>query len=75
MLTGITFIPAGEGPQTLMGNEERTVLMGCEAENWHRFIEDPADPLYTRCRETALQVAEVMETIRQKAGIRFPSDD
>ena len=71
----IAFVPTGGTPQTLAGDEERAVLMGHEAENWYRFIEDPADPLYARCRETALWTAEVMETIRQKAGIRFPSDN
>ena len=61
----------------LYGDDEKYILMGHEARNFHRFITEPEQSRaeYARCRELAVSVSHFMEDVRMKAGIRFASDD
>ena len=61
-------------PKAIADNESRLQLMAHEAESWYRFIENPLDAAYADCNRLALQVATVMEEIRRKASICFPTD-
>ena len=46
-------------------------LMGFEAENFEKFIKNPADEKYLLSSKNALQVCRLMQEIRDRANIRF----
>lgn len=60
----------------LCGEEPKYKLMGYEAKDFYRFITDPEGSAaeYERCSELSLLVAELLEKLRKKAGILFPTD-
>ena len=60
----------------VFGAEPKHKLMGYEAKDFYRYITEPEASAeeYNYCRKLALDVSVCMETLRQMAGIRFPSD-
>jgi len=61
----------------VFGAEPKHKLMGYEAKDFYRYITEPEASAeeYNYCRKLALDVSVCMETLRQMAGIRFPSDE
>lgn len=62
--------------EDICGEEPKFKLMGYEAKDFYRFIanrEETAEE-YARCAELSLQVTKLLEELRKKAGIFFPSD-
>lgn len=59
------------------GSEDKFTLMGWEAHDFYRYITDPEGTAgeYAEASEMALRVSRVMETIREKAGIKFPYEE
>jgi len=76
-LADISLCLTGGKTEALYGDDEKYILMGHEARNFHRFITEPEQSRaeYARCRELAVSVSHFMEDVRMKAGIRFASDD
>lgn len=64
-------------PISLYGEDEKPVLMGREAADFHRYITQPEESREeaARCAELSLQVCRLMYQLRQQMGIRFPSDE
>ncbi len=62
--------------ETLFGEEEKFRLMGWEAKDFYRFITDPegSSAEYQRCSLLSLEVSKLMQSVRERSGIRFPSD-
>mgnify|MGYP000449971127 FL=1 len=62
--------------EVLYGDDEKYKLMGWEAKDFFRYITEPdaSATEYARCSELALQVSELMEAMRDQAGILFASD-
>lgn len=62
--------------EKLYGGDEKYQLMSWEARDFYRYITEPETSRaeYQRCSALSLEVAELMETARKQAGIRFPSD-
>ncbi len=60
--------------EPVYGSDPKWQLMGNEAKAFHRFIVSPeasrAD--YEECGMLSIQVADFLEDLRKKAGIRFP---
>lgn len=63
--------------ESVCGEEEKYKLMGYEAIDFYKFITDPAGTVdeYKLCRDLSLTVADILEKLRSKAGIKFPSDN
>ena len=62
--------------EALYRDDEKYKLMGWEAKDFFRYITEPdaSAAEYARCSELALQVSELMEAMRDQAGIHFASD-
>lgn len=60
--------------ETLYGEEEKYKLMGYEAKDFYDFIGGKNAEFYQYCREMSLTVSEILERLRNKADIAFPSD-
>lgn len=75
-LNGISLRRKDGTVEALHGEDEKYKLMGNEARDFYRYITQPADSReeYTQCVQLSLEVAELMESIRRKTGIHFPSD-
>lgn len=76
-LNGISLRRRDGSVETVHGEDEKFKLMGNEAKDFYRFITQPDESRkeYARCTRLSLEVAELMETVRHQAGIRFPSDE
>lgn len=61
----------------LYGSDEKYQLMGHEARDFYRYITEPIDTRseYEACAKLSVSVSKLMEEIRRKAGVRFPSDN
>lgn len=62
--------------EDICGEEPKFKLMGYEAKDFYRFIANRKETAgeYARCAELSLQVTRLLEELRKKAGILFPSD-
>lgn len=60
----------------LYDGDEKYQLMGHEARDFYRYITQPEQSReeYEHCAALSVSVSKLMEEIRKKAGIRFPSD-
>lgn len=72
-LSGIRLYTRSGEVRELVGEPSKDRLMGYEAEDFLRYIQDPAGTReeYTYARELCVQVCEVMETMRDQAGIQL----
>lgn len=61
----------------LYGGDEKYQLMGHEARDFYRYITEPIDTHseYEDCAKLSVSVSKLMEQIRHKAKIHFPSDN
>ena len=61
----------------VFGAEPKHKLMGYEAKDFYRYITEPEASAkeYAYCKKLAVDVSVCMETLRNMAGIRFPSDE
>lgn len=75
-LGGIRLLRRDGTVEELHGGDEKFKLMGWEAKDFYRYITQPEETWeeYAICSELSIQVAELMEEIRRKAGIQFASD-
>lgn len=75
-LGGIRLLRRDGTVEELHGGDEKFKLMGWEAKDFYRYITQPEKTReeYAICSELSIQVAELMEEIRRKAGIQFASD-
>lgn len=75
-LGGITLWRKDGSLEEIHGQDEKYQLMGSEAKDFYRYITEPEETReeYARCSRLAVSVAEFMEEVRRKAGIRFESD-
>lgn len=71
-LTGITRFERDGTAHPVWGEEQKATLMGAEASDFCRYIQNPADAHYQLCQTRALEVSRVMAEIRRLAGISFP---
>ncbi len=60
--------------EILFGEEEKFKLMGYEAKDFYDFINGKNTDYYSYCREMSLKVCGILERLRKKADIIFPSD-
>ncbi len=74
LLSDIKLVSHDGKSETLYGEEEKYKLMGYEAEDFYDFIEGKNTEFYQYCREMSLTVSEILERLRKKADIEFPSD-
>ena len=63
--------------KVLNGETPKVDLMACEARDFYKYITEKRTYAneYKQCCEMSYKVAKVMEEIRKKAGIVFPSDN
>lgn len=76
-LADISLQRTGETAQKLYGDDDKAILMGHEARDFHRYITAPLQSRkeYEHCRDLAIDVSRFMEQVRKQANIRFSSDD
>ncbi len=74
LLSDIKLVSHDGKSETLYGEEEKYKLMGYEAEDFYDFIDGKNSEFYHYCREMSLTVSEILERLRKKADIEFPSD-
>ena len=62
--------------EKLYGEDEKYKLMGWEAKDFYRYIQEPEESReeYAHCVELSLWVAEFLEKARRQLGVRFESD-
>lgn len=72
-LTGMNLHHKDGSVTPVWGDEAKNTLMGAEARDFYRYITEPdaTRAEYATCQERALQVCELLETLRHEAGIRF----
>lgn len=70
-LTNMNLVANSLDIQEIIGDVEKEILMGYEAEGFERFIANPNDEYYTVTSERALQVSRIMKEIRTLSGIKF----
>ncbi len=75
LLSDIKLVSHDGTAQTLFGEEEKYKLMGYEAKNFFDFISGKNRDYYCYCREMSIRVCEILEELRKKADIAFPSDN
>lgn len=75
-LAGIRLWKKDGSVTELYDGDEKYQLMGHEARDFYRYICTPEETReeYEHCAKLSLSVSNLMEQIRAKAGIRFPSD-
>ncbi len=75
-IAGVTLQHRDKTVENLHGEDEKYQLMGWEAKDFYRYITEPevSRAEYERCTALSLEVSRLMEAVRQRAGIRFPSD-
>ena len=75
-LNGISLRRKDGSVEPIHGEDEKYKLMGNEAKDFYRYITQPQESReeYARCVRLSVEVAEFMEAVRRKAGIRFESD-
>lgn len=55
----------------ICGEREKEEIMGFEALEFERFIQNPKDKKYAECKQISLSVSIMMEKIRNISGIKF----
>ncbi len=72
-MTDITFFPAEGEPEKLCGDIEKTILMGNEMKDFHRYITDPkgSSDEYAYAQSLSLSVSETLQQMRAQAGLAF----
>ena len=74
-LLGMTLYRRGKEPEYISGQEEKYRLMGHEARQFARWINEGPDESYEEASRLSLQVALLLHQIRRIAGIRFTGDE
>lgn len=74
LLSDIKLVSHDGKSEMLYEEEEKYKLMGYEAEDFYDFIDGKNTEFYQYCREMSLTVSEILERLRNKAEIAFPSD-
>lgn len=75
-IAGISLWRKDGSIEDLYGGDEKYTLMGWEAKDFYRYITQPeaSREEYAYCSRLAVEVADFMEQVRKRAGIRFESD-
>jgi scyllo-inositol 2-dehydrogenase (NADP+) len=74
LLSGIK-LTQHDGTSTLLfSEEEKFKLMGYEAKDFYNFIHGEDIDKFSHCRDMSIKVTSLLERLREKADINFPSD-
>lgn len=66
------YLTDNKGNKSLVcGEREKEEIMGFEALEFERFIQNPCDIKYAECKRISLEVSKAMEKIRSISGIKF----